>query len=254
MLDTSLRRRRSNNLAERLVKLEEGVFSDRTTAFRRISLDVTIGRIADLTAGTIRIVGRGEEGSDAIVIDADQQFAQIRSDNFMQDNSGFVSIGFQLLSQGNASFSFAAINSLRLDITNNYLLVGRGKGETVQYLPAVSSRSSDGTITVGAVPSFDGYFLDDRSTPGGKLELGSVTDLEIADGAVVQGKVAPSSIRNSELVGWQFKYIQANEPTNPQLHDVWLDTTGSVAPTIPTGSLTLDGIPLTVDGMNLVLS
>ena len=252
MLDTSLRRRRPNNLAERLYQLETNVFSEITTAFRRISLDVTIGKIADLTAGVIRIIGTGEVGNDAILIDASQTHASIRSDNYTVDNDNFISFGFNLQSRGGVSFSSANIKNLQLDITDNYLLIGRGKGETVEYLPPVSSRSSDGTITVGAVSSFDGFFIDDRSIPTIKIAVGAITSQELADGSVITQKVAPQSITNNELVGWQIRYIQPTTPTSPQLHDLWLDTTGTAAPAIPTGSWILDNRPLQLDGRNLI--
>ena len=48
--------------------MEAEILTEVLTAFRRISLDVTIAKIADLTAGTVKIIG--PEGSDFILIDA----------------------------------------------------------------------------------------------------------------------------------------------------------------------------------------
>lgn len=254
MLDTSLRRRRTNNLPERLAQLESNVFNDLTTAFRRISLDVTIAKIATLTAGVIRIIGTGETGNDAILIDANEDHARIRSENYMVDIDNFISFGFNLLSRGGAEFSSADIRALQLDIQNNYLIIGRGKGQTVEYLPAVSSRAQDGTITLGAVSSFDGFFIDNRSISGGKLGLGSITTLEIGDGSVTTSKVAPSSITNNELEGWQVRFIQETVPVGAALYDLWLDTTGSDTPDIDTDAITLDMRPLQLGGRTLTLS
>ena len=87
MRDPGLRRRRPSNVAERLANLEAEVLTDTITAFRRISLDVTIAKIADLTAGKLKIVG--PEGSNSIDIDATEEISFIQSSNFEENTEGF---------------------------------------------------------------------------------------------------------------------------------------------------------------------
>ena len=110
MNDPGLRRRRSNNLGERLSNLESELLTDTLVSFRRISLDVTIAKIADLTAGTVRIVG--PTGSDYILIDATHIHAWIESSNYPDG-------GFRLSSTGEV-------------FINNDLKLGGGGDDPVQ--------------------------------------------------------------------------------------------------------------------------
>ena len=133
MADYGLRRRRSNNLADLLKNLELQEFKTKITTFRRIALDVTIGKIADLTAGMIKVFGTNEDDGHSILIDASDSAAFIHSENFDEDTSGFVTDGFALRSEGTSEFADVTIKELKLDIEDEHILVGRGKGNVVDY-------------------------------------------------------------------------------------------------------------------------
>ena len=145
-LDYGIRRRRPNDLADRLASLELQEFKNKVSTFRRIALDVTIAKIADLTAGTIDIIGTGEVGNDRIIIDADEDSASIKSDNFAEDSDSFVTAGFILRSTGGAEMADLSIKELKLDIPDGYILVGEGKGNVVEYKRLVSTDTEQGLV------------------------------------------------------------------------------------------------------------
>ena len=161
--DIGLRRRRTNSLAEKISALEYEAFSNKAVALRRISLDVTIAKIADLTAGVINIIGTGETAGNRIIIDADHASASIETGNFAEDSSSFVEEGFILRSTGGVEIADLSVKDLRLDIPNNYLISGRGKGRIVEYKPLIDEGSDVATsFTAQSIDSIQSLSVDDR--------------------------------------------------------------------------------------------
>ena len=124
MNDPGLRRRRPNNIAERLANVEAEILTEVLTAFRRISLDVTIAKIADLTAGTVKIIG--PEGSDFILIDATEIHAYIESSNFVDRESGF-----RISSTGDIEVNNAFVVGGTGSLPSQMILTGDTDGEYV---------------------------------------------------------------------------------------------------------------------------